>query len=246
MNSGKSCELTKKLITMLLAFQIVACSGGGSSSGGAVKSDEEISEITVPSAATLSWKAQQTKQFLFSWSDVAGATEYRLLENQDGVSGYSRIASIDPGIESYRHTVFLPDRVNASYLLQACNSAGCNDSLEVFVSGNLSEAVGYVKASNTGFADLFGTSLALSKDGTTMAVGTHREDSAATGIDGVQFDDNAEDSGAVYIFVKNGDSWMQQAYLKASNAEENDQFGGELSMSDDGNTLVVGGASGRQ
>jgi hypothetical protein len=56
----------------------------------------------------------------------------------------------------------------------------------------------YVKASNTGAGDYFGFSVALSED--TLAVGALREASAATGIDGDQDDDSAEDSGAVYLF----------------------------------------------
>ena len=46
--------------------------------------------------------------------------------------------------------------------------------------------------------DGFGESVALSGD--TLAVGSTGEDSAATGIDGDQADNSAEDSGAVYAF----------------------------------------------
>ncbi len=44
----------------------------------------------------------------------------------------------------------------------------------------------YVKASNTGAGDSFGLSVALSADGSTLAVGARLEDSAATGINGDQ------------------------------------------------------------
>jgi hypothetical protein len=57
----------------------------------------------------------------------------------------------------------------------------------------------YVKASNTGADDRFGGSIALSGD--TLAVGAVREDSAATGLNGSQADDNAVNSGAVYVFA---------------------------------------------
>lgn len=58
----------------------------------------------------------------------------------------------------------------------------------------------YVKASNPDAADEFGHAVALSGNGTTLAVGTYREDSGATGIDGAQNDETALDSGAVYLY----------------------------------------------
>jgi hypothetical protein len=95
----------------------------------------------------------------------------------------------------------------------------------------------YIKPSNTGQIDEFGSSVALS--GNTLAVGAPREDSNATGINGNQLDNSAPDSGAVYIFTyEEGTGWAQQAYIKASNSEEYDLFGSSVSLS--GDTLVVG------
>jgi trimeric autotransporter adhesin len=56
----------------------------------------------------------------------------------------------------------------------------------------------YIKASNTGRDDHFGSSVALSGD--TLAVGAASEASAATGINGKQDDNDAAQSGAVYVF----------------------------------------------
>ncbi|HEU4727627.1 MAG TPA: DUF4215 domain-containing protein, partial [Kofleriaceae bacterium] len=97
----------------------------------------------------------------------------------------------------------------------------------------------YVKASNTGQADIFGTSIALSADGSTLAVGAE-ESSAATGIDGDEADDSATAAGAVYVFTRSGTTWVQQAYLKASNTGRGDRFGTSVALSTDGSTLVVG------
>jgi len=49
----------------------------------------------------------------------------------------------------------------------------------------------YVKASNTGGNNRFGVSIALSADGSTLAVGATLENSAATGIGGNQADNSA-------------------------------------------------------
>lgn len=101
----------------------------------------------------------------------------------------------------------------------------------------------YVKASNTGAGDVFGRSIALSADGSTMAIGAHREASAATGIGGSQANNSAQDAGAVYVFTRNGSMWTQQAYIKASNTEMDDFFGVSVALSADGSTLVVGAYS---
>ena len=46
-------------------------------------------------------------------------------------------------------------------------------------------------------------------------------------------------SGAAYVFTRSGTTWSQQSYIKASNTDEDDQFGYAVSLSDDGNTLAV-------
>lgn len=60
-----------------------------------------------------------------------------------------------------------------SVLFVACGSSsdGYNDSDPVVDGTNLAEAVGYFKASNTDKDDQFGYNVALSADGSTMAVG---------------------------------------------------------------------------
>lgn len=98
----------------------------------------------------------------------------------------------------------------------------------------------YLKASNTGAVDRFGYSVALSADGTTMAVGAPGEGSSAAGIDGDGLDDSVPNAGAVYVFVRTGDTWTQQAYVKASNPAADDAFGWSVALSADGATLAVG------
>ncbi len=105
------------------------------------------------------------------------------------------------------------------------------------------EQQAYLKASNAGSGDQFGFAVALSDDGGTLAVAANLEDSSATGVDGDQDDNTVENSGAVYVFRRDGEGWSQEAYLKASNTgepEDGDNFGYVLSLSADGNTLAVG------
>ncbi|MBA3393804.1 MAG: FG-GAP repeat protein [Deltaproteobacteria bacterium] len=98
----------------------------------------------------------------------------------------------------------------------------------------------YVKPSVVGAGDLFGYRLALSADGTTLAVGAYGESSNATGVAGDPLDNSATLAGAVYVFVRNGGTWVQQAYLKASNTETGDVFGYAVAISANGNRLAVG------
>jgi hypothetical protein len=230
--------------------------------GSGTVSGDDVTGITVtctPPAPTLSLTPQAVKTFRFTWTDITGATEYRLLENPDGHSGYTAVQTLAAGTTAYDHEVFLPDRVNASYLLEACNSAGCSSSAEVAVNGIPAQAVGYVKASNPGPSDFFGgrfpNGVVLSADGSTLVVRSHREDGATAGVncggsttdrDGngipdCQENDSAGNSGAVYVFVRDdAGAWSQQAYLKAPNAEASDYFGTSVALSSDGDTLAVG------
>lgn len=107
-------------------------------------------------------------------------------------------------------------------------------------TGNSWTQQAYLKASNAGAEDAFGLGVALSADGNTLAVGAAGEDSSATGIGGDQADDSATNSGAVYVFTRSGTTWLQQAFIKASNAETYDVFGTAIALSADGNTLAVG------
>ena len=68
--------------------------------------------------------------------------------------------------------------------------------------------------------------------------GRFGEASNATGVNGNQSDNSAADSGAAYVFVRNGTNWSQQAYLKASNTGASDKFGCSVAVS--GDTVVVG------
>lgn len=107
----------------------------------------------------------------------------------------------------------------------------------VFVrSGGAWSQQAYLKASNTGYLDHFGSSVAISGD--TVVIGAEMEDSNASGVNGDQADNSSNESGAAYVFVRNAGVWSQQAYLKASNTETNDRFGYSVAIS--GDTVVVG------
>jgi len=91
--------------------------------------------------------------------------------------------------------------------------------------------------------DLFGLAVALSADGGTLAVGAPLEDGSLTSTVENE-NDSTPDSGAVYVFVRNGSTYALQAYLKAvpgtfDSLSTRDHFGSSLALAADGGTLVV-------
>ncbi|RMF15741.1 MAG: integrin [Gammaproteobacteria bacterium] len=278
--------MKNKAALVLLTVSLSGCGGGG---GGDPQPAQQK-----PDAPELSLQMQAIKTFRLTWNDVQGETEYRLFEDPDGTSGFGLVATLDAGTTAYEHEVFLPARQQARYMLQACNEVGCSDSPEIGVNGDLTGAIGYLKAtqpeayarfggavsvseagdtlavgawgessaegrvhifvrsaagwshqatlsaSNADPSDWFGTRLALSGDGNTLAVSATLEDSAATGINGDQSDNTADRAGAVYVFQRTGTTWTQEAYVKAADSDPLDFFGAALSLSYDGNILAVG------
>ncbi|RHX79696.1 putative Ig domain-containing protein [Leptospira yasudae] len=125
-----------------------------------------------------------------------------------------------------------------------------NSSKSFTVSLNLSadalnaEIESYIKAPNAEVFDQFGKSIAI--DGDTLVVGAPIEDSNQTTISNslgpnltpAGDNDAATFSGAAYVFRRMGTTWAFEAYLKAPNAEANDQFGDVVAI--DGDTIVVG------
>jgi len=101
----------------------------------------------------------------------------------------------------------------------------------------------FIKSSHPNKEDWFGSRLNISGDGNTLAVGAQLENGGSKGINGNQTDLSAEDSGALYLFTRSGTTWVQKAYVKASNAEAYDEFGSAMAMSKDGKILAVGARS---
>lgn len=161
---------------------------------------------------------------------------YLKASNVDGDDGFGSAVAMD------RNTLVIgaPFEDSSAFGVngdQTNNLASASGAVYVFVreAGNWLQQA-YLKASNTDENDLFGWSVAV--DGDTLVVSAIGEDSGATGVDGNQSNNSAIGSGAVYVFVREAGEWNQQAYLKASNTDANDQFGTSVAVS--GTTLVVG------
>jgi hypothetical protein len=77
--------------------------------------------------------------------------------------------------------------------------------------------------------DRFGWSVSVSGDGNTIVAGSPYSDLGSN-----------IDQGAVYVFIRSGQNWTQQQKLTVSDGMAFDHFGWSVSVSADGNTIVVG------
>jgi hypothetical protein len=120
---------------------------------------------------------------------------------------------------------------------------GSVDSGAVYVfsrSGTTWTEQAFIKSSNNGANDLFGSGVGLSANGNTLVVGAQWEDSSTTGINPLPNED-AANSGAGYVYTRTGNTWSFQTMLKASNTGAGDEFSAGR-ISDDG-TLIIAAAA---
>jgi trimeric autotransporter adhesin len=80
----------------------------------------------------------------------------------------------------------------------------------------------------------FGSSVALSGDGETLAVGASQEDGNASGVADATYDR----SGAVVVFSAGG-GWHETNYIKPSNNRASNVFGWSVALSGDGTVLGI-------
>ncbi|NOI17923.1 hypothetical protein F0223_06725 [Vibrio coralliilyticus] len=120
----------------------------------------------------------------------------------------------------------------------------------------------YIKSPNVDEYDGFGSGVKLSGDGKTLAISAPYEDNCGTGVGGkgnnrnltlgknavCGYGDSKEglknnealNSGAMYIYSKAGDKWQLAAYIKSPNPDAGDYFGSSFALSASGNRLLVG------
>jgi hypothetical protein len=196
------------------------------------------------------WVSADLKQLVIDWEPAQGAVIYRILQK---TTDHPREYFAPIGERLRETRVGLPISVHQQlwettrYIVLACNLAGCSRSAEVFPRDLMLDTIGYFKASNTGANDGYGRQMAMSADGSTLAVSAEGESSNATGVNGNQANNSAPNSGAVYVYRRSGRSWAQEAYLKAPVIQAGGRFGGgspyrhrTLALSVDGSRLLVG------
>jgi hypothetical protein len=84
-------------------------------------------------------------------------------------------------------------------------------------------------ASDKANQDYFGNSVSISSDGNIALIGARGETTSPNFV-----------NGAAYLFTRSGSTWTQQQKILASDVTTGDQFGWDVSISGDGNTVIVG------
>src|SRR5688572_9703050 len=189
------------------------------------------------------------KLLRFDWEPVAGAAYYQLrFRSSVGVAYQPLGERIPASVTQTEHAipVHLQNWSGMRFAVAACNASGCTRSAALDPRPLMLDTIGYLKSSNSERFDCFGQSVALSADGFTLAVGSAFEDSNATGVNGDQANNDVQNSGAVYVFRRRGNTWHQEAYLKASTSQSNHGFGvafefdfAGTALSADGSILAV-------
>ncbi len=86
----------------------------------------------------------------------------------------------------------------------------------------------FLKASNYDTQEHFGEVLQLAEN--ILVVSAPSEAGAGAGINPIKDDAMIDESGAAYVFVRDGDQWREQAYLKASQPYVKSFFGRSLML----------------
>jgi len=106
-------------------------------------------------------------------------------------------------------------------------SSGSNFTVKPNPAPSLQRTAKLVASGTIGSAPQQGSSVSISADGSTAIVGS--------------FADNSN-QGAAFIYIRSGDSWIQQAKLDGTGGSSSALQGTAVAISADGNTAVMGGS----
>lgn len=193
--------------------------------------------FAVPPPPQVTVAATDVRQLEFNWDPVPGAQTYELWFSSAPGAPWAHF-----GTRNARRSptwrlavpVHLLNWAQATYLIKACNSGGCSESNHVAVNDEKLAAIGFFKPQALTGHHMYGSRVALSADGKTMAVLTGE----TLG--------NATSSLVVHIYRQTTDTsrWRREArllptYVKANTHAPFDQAS-NLALSGDGNVLALG------
>jgi hypothetical protein len=212
---------------------------GGATLGAPIAAVASIRDNDPPAPPVLTL-TPQTKRLEVSWNAVPTALTYKVFLNPDGISGFNQIAEVtapdttaalDVSVHTFKWAAAL-------VRVEACNDTACTGSTALSTASAMLPAIGYSKASGIDPGDAFGSSVALSGDGTIGVVGVPGEDS--NGVNGNFANNSTSNSGAAYVFIRDAGTWTVEAYLKASTPTLSNSFGATVAISSDGSTIAIG------
>ncbi|MCH8497317.1 MAG: FG-GAP repeat protein [Marinobacter sp.] len=180
---------------------------------------------------TLSVAVESPKTLRFSWQPVTGAGEYRLED-----SGSNLIETLNASTTEYVLTgVSLPLNIGQHYFLEACQqngscAASTNANRVDLTANDLIAGIAQLDpdVAATSLQQAFGQAVAVSRDGSTIAIGAP---GPMTGT---------KETGRVSIWRNNNGSWTRLDDILPPSTTNVFEFGYALALSGNGNTLVVG------
>ena len=192
-----------------------------------------------PPAPHVSVAATDIRQLEFSYTPVPGVARYELwfrsAPGAQWVKYHERAAQRGP-LFRIAVSVHLLDWRQARYYVKACNPSGCTASNEVGVDGEQLVAMGYIKPREATGHTYFGSNVAASADGKTIAV-LAGEDIGTTHV-----------SATVHVYRKTTSTsgWRREARLVPSTVQSATTaafLGDPIALSGDGNLLLLGTAA---
>jgi hypothetical protein len=188
--------------------------------------------LAAPPAPQATASAAGVKQLRFSWNAVSGATGYELwfkpAVNGAPVRYFQLPGSQRSAINNI--SVHLLDWPNVRYWVNACDASGCTPSSELSVNNLRLDTIGMFMSPSQQAASKFGTEVAISGDGTTLAAAAPAE---AT-------DDPQLPKGSAYVYRKSGGAWVFQSAISFDVSRGGNLGRVDLALNGDGNVLAVG------
>ncbi|WLD58631.1 FG-GAP repeat protein [Salinispirillum sp. LH 10-3-1] len=196
--------------------------------------------VSFVQGTTLAVTVESPKTLRFSWQPVTGADEYRLQLSPDGLPVFSTVEIIandpTPTAEFALINASLPLNIGASYRVRACgsNDGNCTATTSAdrvdLTANDLIAGIAQLDpdATATSIQQAFGHAVAVSRDGSTIAVG------APGPMAGTK------ETGRVSIWRNNSGSWDRLGDIQPPSTANVFEFGYSLALSEDGSTLVVG------
>lgn len=188
-------------------------------------------DVNFIQGTTLAVEVESPKTLRFSWQPVTGAEEYRLED-----SGSILIETLNASTTEYVLTgVSLPLNIGQHYFLEACQqngscAASTNANRVDLTANDLIAGIAQLApdVAATSLQQAFGQAVAVSRDGSTIAIGAP---GPMTGT---------KETGRVSIWRNNNGSWTRLGDILPPSTTNVFEFGYALALSGNGNTLVVG------
>ena len=190
-----------------------------------------VVEAPAPSGFTLELSP---KTLRFTWPSVPqGTTELYVVEQAREGAPLERIADLPVDATSWATEVPLFRRLGATWWLQTCTDDDCVRSQPVTLPRDRAAGVLAVEGPEPdGATELgFGLDLALSGDGSMMALSAPWSGSSSAFVDA--------DRGSVFVMTKGPDGWEAEAPLSPAWVEAGHQFGTGLGINRDGHVMVA-------